>query len=564
MFLVSRKIGLPLLILAGLAFVAGLALALWGVYSLSYTGALRSVSEDVETRARLRAAVLQSEMERQATVALVLSDDSDVTAALLGNRPALYNGVSKKLDRLRTQTRSSVIYIIQASGQTVAASNWALPVSFVGSNYSFRPYFREAMTNGTATQFALGTVSRKPGLFFARAVTDSGRRLGVVVVKMEFDPIEATWSGLDEDTYVTGPTGEVFLTALPERRFKPLPALTDRQIDTVIDLPGLGWKLHIISSDQAARDSAIAATLTAALGFGLLWTLSAWQWRRLRQRRLSAAREAEYRERLERDVATRTEALSATNDRLSKEIRERRNAQRRLSRLQADLVQANKLASLGQITAGVAHEINQPVATIRVLAETAASQAPSARGAKALIAENLSAIIRMCDRLGHITGELRTFSRKASSEVEPVPLKEAVDSSILLNESRLRDHRVTLRCDPIDPQLRVMASRVRLEQVLVNLLQNAFEALEGLPDAKVRLSLSADGNQVHLRVADNGPGLPPPVLAQLFTPFVTTKPKGLGLGLVIAHDILRDFGGALSAESSETGATFTLTLCKAT
>lgn len=562
MFLVPRQIRLPLLILAGLACVAGLGLALWGVYSLSYTGALRIVSEDVETRARLRAAVLQSEMERQATVALVLSDDSDVTTALLGNRPALYTSVSRKLDRLRAQTRSAVIYIIQASGQTVSASNWALPVSFVGSNYSFRPYFREAMTNGTATQFALGTVSRKPGLFFARAVTASGRRLGVVVVKMEFDPIEATWKGLGEDTYVTGPTGEVFLTAYPERRFKPLPALTARQIDTVIDLPGVGWKLHVISSDQAARDTAIAATLTAALAFGLLGTLSAWQWRRLRQRRLSAARETEYRERLERDVATRTEALSATNDRLSKEIRERRTAQRRLSRLQADLVQANKLASLGQITAGVAHEINQPVATIRVLAETAASQTPSARGAKALIAENLSAIIRMCDRLGHITGELRTFSRKASSEVEPVPLKEAVDSSILLNESRLRDHRVSLRCDPIDPQLRVMASRVRLEQVLVNLLQNAFEALEGVPDAQVRLSLSADGDQVRLRVADNGPGLPPQVQAQLFTPFVTTKPKGLGLGLVIAHDILRDFGGALSAESSETGATFILTLRK--
>lgn len=563
MLRIPRKILLPLLLCTGLVCMAGLSLALWGVYTLSYRGALNAVSQDVETRARLRAAVLQSELDRQATVSLVLADDREVTSALLSNRPALYKSVSQKLERLRTQTRSDVIYIIQPSGLTVSASNHALPASFVGSNYSFRPYFSEAMKSGTATQFALGTVSRKPGLYFARAIPHSGRTLGVVVVKMEFDAIEASWSGLGEDTYVTGPTGDVFLTAHPERRFQPLPVLSDRQIDTVIDLSGVGWKLHAISSDQAARDTAIAATLIAALAFALMGTLGTWQWRRLHQRRLAKAREAEYRERLEREVATRTAALSQTNERLSKEVRERRAAQRRLSHLQADLVQANKLASLGQITAGVAHEINQPLATIRVLADTATRQLEQKRGGRDLISANLARIVDMCERIGHITGELRTFSRKASGEVEPVPLKDTIESSILLNESRLRENRVALDIAPIDPALSVMAGRVRLEQVLVNLLQNAFEALENTPQPQVRLRVEHSEDQVVVRLSDNGPGLPEAVMAQLFTPFVTTKPKGLGLGLVIAHDILRDFGGRLSAETSPQGATFCLTLRKA-
>jgi two-component system C4-dicarboxylate transport sensor histidine kinase DctB len=253
--------------------------------------------------------------------------------------------------------------------------------------------------------------------------------------------------------------------------------------------------------------------------------------------------------------------VAARTAELRSEIHERQQAERRLNVLQADLVQANKLAQLGQITAGVAHEINQPLATIRVLAENSLAVGAAK---PALVSDNLGNIVRMSERIGHITGELRAFSRKASFDPEPVSLKETLDSSVLLNRSRLRDNKVRLVRDPIDAKLRVMAGRVRLEQVLVNLLQNAFEALEDTPGAEVRLSVTFDDDWVWLRVADNGPGLKPEVLAQLFTPFVTTKEKGLGLGLVIAHDILRDFGGELLAESSDKGAVFTLKLRKVT
>jgi len=235
-----------------------------------------------------------------------------------------------------------------------------------------------------------------------------------------------------------------------------------------------------------------------------------------------------------------------------------------LNELQADLVQANKLAQLGQITAGVAHEINQPLGAIRILADNCIallerkdSKAPN------LISKNLDNIVRLNERIGHITRELRAFSRRKSNrETGPISLRDSLNSAILLNQSRLRENRVKLTRDPFDPKLQVIGGRIRLEQVLVNLLQNAFEALEGSARPQIRISVVAEDGWVFVRIIDNGPGLPPDVAKALFTPFTTTKENGLGLGLVIAHDIVRDLGGELNVESTESGATFTVKLKK--
>jgi two-component system C4-dicarboxylate transport sensor histidine kinase DctB len=166
----------------------------------------------------------------------------------------------------------------------------------------------------------------------------------------------------------------------------------------------------------------------------------------------------------------------------------------------------------------------------------------------------------MCERITHITGELRAFSRKATGETEPVSLKKTLDSSILLNKSRLRHNRVRLVRDQVDAALEVIGGRIRLEQVVVNLLQNAFEALEDTADPVVRIGVTVEDSWVWVRISDNGPGLDPKIEAQLFTPFTTSKEKGLGLGLVIARDILREFGGELTAETGGPGATFALKL----
>ncbi len=552
------RVGLLLLALVG-------ALSLLGVYDFAEDRSDAALTRDARVKAQLQVAVLQSELDKQRSAPVILADDSDVKNTLVDPSPAQAVKISQKLAKLQAETKSAAIYLIDRTGRTLSSSNYTLPSSFVGSNYAFRRYFADALRSGQAEQFALGTVSLRPGLYIAHRVESRGRPVGVVVVKVEFDPIEAAWARAGTTTFVTDARGDILLTSNPDLRFRKTPPATPAQLVTSVPAPAPGWTLQLLTPREPALRAARSTTAMAAMAVALVMALFTWLWRRRKLVEERAAAEAQYREKLERNVALRTQELRETNARLSDEIRERQLTEGRLNVLQADLVQANKLAQLGQITAGVAHEINQPLATIRVLAENclALLRRPRTKPSSDLILENLGNVVRYSERIGHITGELRTFSRKATGENRPVPLKQTLDSSILLNRSRLRDNRVRLTRETIDPHLQVIGGRVRLEQVVVNLLQNACEALESTPDPQVRMAVAVDEDWVWLRISDNGPGVDPAVMAKLFTPFVTTKESGLGLGLVIAHDILRDFGGDLIAETPPQGAAFTLKLRRA-
>jgi len=303
--------------------------------------------------------------------------------------------------------------------------------------------------------------------------------------------------------------------------------------------------------------------LAAALGIVLV--------RRHRQRERTE-QQAAIQAQLASLVDERTAQLLAVNEQLTDEMDERQRTEARLHTMQDELVQANKLALLGQVAAGVAHEINQPVAAIRAYADNASEFLRRADAGSAQ--ENLGTIASLTERIGHITGELRAFSRKAGASVGPTSLKEALDGALLLVGPRARRQGVILQ-RPLDGQdCLVRANRVRLEQVLVNLLQNALEALEGRPDGRVIVALEDLGATVQVHVSDNGPGLTPAARARLFTPFHTSKPEGLGLGLVICRDIVTEFGGELRAahpsdpgfpipHGPQQGAMFTLTLQKA-
>lgn len=588
--------------LAAFAVVAALigALLAWAVGALVETRAMTALRARADASAALHAAVLRSELDKQRALPLVLADDADLKAALASRSPARLEALSRKLETLGVQARAAAVYVVAADGVTTAASNWRLPTSFVGSNYGFRPYFTEALRRGYAEQFALGTVSRKPGLYLARRIDGPTGPLGVVVVKLEFDGVEAAWRAIGEPAFVVDRQSLVLITSQPEWRFlareplsrarrdalraqgqygaatfAPLPLdpkpggvvrtdtpRADRQIETRLPEVAPGWTLHLLSTARPAEQAAAAARWITALVWILLSAALLWLWVRRRRIRLAALRDRETRLELERRVEARTVELTDANRALSHEVEERQRTEVRLRSLQADLVQANKLASLGQIAAGVAHEINQPVAAIRANADNGllliARDRPDAAG------EAFSAIVAMTERIGRITDELRAFSRKADGRVEPTLVSEVIDGSVLLTASRSRRQEARLVRRGETAGLSVLGERVRLEQVLVNLLQNAFEAVESRPDGVVTVTVRDRADTVEIAVGDNGPGLAPEVERALFTPFLTTKPRGLGLGLVIAHDIAADFGGTLTAVSAPgQGATFTLALRKA-
>jgi two-component system C4-dicarboxylate transport sensor histidine kinase DctB len=513
------------------------------IFATLHNDALTQLVDEATADAQLRVQSLRSELEKQRAVAAILADDSAVHAVLLagGGETAAISG---KFEKLRAETNGAVIYLLNDSGLTIAASNWMAGDSFVGGDYSFRHYFSDAIAHGTGLEFALGASSHRPGLYLSHDVRDGDRLLGVVVVKVEFDQIEAVWANSAHPTWVTGRDQQVYLSSQSGDRFAPRRPLPRAMMAISLPIPEANWLLTLGVSTRPAFFGALVATVLVWL---LMVTLLAWI-RHLQTSRARALQRAEaglhHRAALEQAVADRTRELRD-------EMQERYQTQQRLARLQSDLVQANKLATLGQITAGLAHEVNTPLATIRLLAENGRTLLP--RRASAELREILDTIVRMSERIARITTELRGFSRKATGHIEPVALSEVIDASILLINSRRRAEPARIILPQIDPELRVLVEAVRLEQVLVNLIQNAHEALTGHPDPEIRIEITVRAARVELRVVDNGPGIAPEIATQLFTPFATSKRDGLGLGLVIAQEIVREFGGELRLEPPQAG-----------
>ena len=544
--------------------------------------------------ARSHASLLSSELQKYRLLPVVLAEYPDVAAALATHAPTPIARLNRTLELLAQRTDSAAIYLIDRNGLTIAASNWRLPTSFVGSNYGFRPYFRDAMRHGRSELFALGTVSGRPGLYLARRLDLDGRAAGTIVVKVEFDRVEAIWARAAGPSFVTDAQGVILITAVPRWRFKatrPLDAATLARVrqtlqfgsaapqPAAVDLSGRFARVG--SGEQATLFRAaiepvpladgrlvhlepMAAPLAAAnsnvrlWGLGLLVVVVAIGALVLRDReKRQLALEAQRT--LEAEVVRRTAELQAANEALQVESRERADADRRFRAAREELAQANRLGSLGQITAGVAHEINQPVAAIRTFAENAAQLLDRAQ--LQLVRDNLGRIIDLTGRIGSITAELRNFARRKTPAIDAVAIRSVIDGALMILGERARQIvAVDLPAALVDT--RVIGDRVRLEQILVNLLQNALDAVARQAAPVIALDVvRVDDAWIALTVADNGPGVDPTIADALFTPFVSAKPEGIGLGLAIARDIARDFGGELTLATSPLGgAAFTLRL----
>lgn len=577
-----------------------LACALWLGERWAAGAARTNADREAMALARSHEGLLASELQKFRLLPLVLAEYPDVAQALAGGDAAAVSRLNATLELLADRTNAGVLYVVDARGRGVAASNWRLPTSFVGQDYAFRSYFQQAMARGASELFALGTVSRRPGLYLGRRIVRDGRPVGVIVVKVEFDRLEREWARAAGASVVADRQGVILITSVPGWRFHPIRPLSattiarlraSRQFGVmppemppfVLDgrdatIPQARRTVHYRVATLAApivgarlmHLTPLAPALAAARTQALLWGLGlvlvgliagGLGWRHAERRRV----QARATERLEREVARRTAELRDSNAQLLIESEERAAADRRFRAAREELAQANRLGSLGQITAGVAHEINQPLAAIRTFAESGTVLLDRADGPGAR--ENLARIVALTERIGAITGELRAFARRRTPSRGVPTLGEAIEGTMLLIGDRARG---IVRDDVPDDvrRLRVSADRIRLEQILVNLLQNALDAVEGRAGAAVILSAERmdrdGGGTVFVRVADTGVGVDPDIRDQLFTPFTSAKPNGLGLGLAIARDIAREFDGDLAlAASSAKGATFMLTLKQA-
>jgi two-component system C4-dicarboxylate transport sensor histidine kinase DctB len=324
----------------------------------------------------------------------------------------------------------------------------------------------------------------------------------------------------------------------------------------------LGWQLMLFPNEARMQRAGLAWAAGAAL---LLACAGASAWalhqrrRRLEERQASRKALQEAARELEQRIAERTAQLSDTNRHLEQKYAKLQETSGLLRTTQNELVQAGKLAMLGQMAAGVTHELNQPLAAIRAFADNARTFLQ--RGQVEQAAANLTHIGDASARMGAIIGQLKGFARKGES-IDSVDLERSVRASCFLLESEVRRRGAQLDIATGAP-LTVTGDAVRIEQVLINLLRNALDAVDGTAERHVAITLTRAGPDAVVRILDTGPGIPAAVAPHLFEPFFTTKPsgEGLGLGLAISSSIVVAMNGRLTAHNRpEGGACFEVSL----
>lgn len=591
----STKVIFVLLALSSTAILA------LGAYLLAHRSGLDRTevqAEQVLDRAEDR---LLGQLGRFRYLPALLARHPDIGAVATDPGPDATDRGNRVMQTLADISGALDIYVMDLDGTTVAASNWALDRSFVGRNFSYRPYFQRAVRGGLGYYHAVGTTSGQRGYYFAHPIQDgSGAIRGVIVVKVDLERIETSWRGDKEVLFFSDDNGVIFLsnrdglilTQFPgtvlrddhdARQYAglhprpPMPvALSDSwghriwSESPVAGLPAagmlvtrpvlrLGLDAHVlVDTSPAQRIAGLWAGLVAALA-GAVWLGLAILLERRRALAMRLAVEARANAALEARVQRRTEALSEKNLQLEAEIAERLAAERELRLVQDQLVQAGKLTALGEMSAGISHELNQPLAAIQSLADN--GEILIERGRTEEVAANISKISQLAGRMGRIIRNLRAFARKEGEETFDVDIVSVVNDALGIAAGRLMRARVNVVWDPPEVQL-VRGGRVRLQQVVVNLVSNAIDAMEGqVREKRIEITLSAVGDRVLLVVRDTGPGLD--AADKVFDPFYTTKTvgEGLGLGLSISYGIVQSFGGDIyGATHEDGGAVFTISL----
>ncbi len=521
-------------------------------------------TQDTRTRAELRLAIysgnISSELQRTSVVPLLLSRDPILISALNSGD---FVATSQRLISIKKEIGAASLVLLDEGGRAVAATDRRA----LGTTHRNAAYFVEALRGG-GTVFTMETHETGALQFsYSRKVESGKQGIGVIVVEVGLAKLEQKWAFAGEAIMVTNSEGLVILSSEPlwkkhsvaealktirtpstlERALQATgdwtqsPAEAITQGRAIMRLDGKinfqGWRMTYFTTFASVRERVNAVLAIEIMGFAILVALVFY----VLSRRAVQQSNLFQRESIE---------LRALNDRLSAEIEEREKIERDLQVAEQSLAQSSKLAALGEMSAAVSHELNQPLAAMKTYLA----------GAKLLLQrhrpdEALSSFQRIDDligRMGAITRQLKSYARKGGDEFVPVDLRDALSTALSMMEPQLNQMEVAISQNTPREPVTVLADQLRLEQVIVNLLRNALDAMKGLKTRELTILLSA-GEVAKLSVRDNGAGIDD--LDQLFEPFYTTKKPGdgVGLGLAISSGIINDLGGRLIARNGASG-----------
>ena len=571
--------------------IALFAILIFGAYHYGQTWAEQNLFETGTAQLELYSSSLRSSINKFRYLPYLLSQNRSIRKLLSVQQtfPELQDQMNRYLERANEKSEASLLYVMNTRGMALATSNWNRPDNLIGHSYQFRPYFKEALLGKEGRFFAIGTTTKKPGYYLSHPVWIDGKLSGVVAVKISLEGLQNEWVRGRDNVLVSDANGIVALSSNPGWKYKTLAPLSrttrriilenkqylgvplekigvfkqeaDAQGRTVLtiqnpsgqssisylfqtkNLDDLGWKIHYLTDlRQVTQSASVSAIATGVLLIVLLLVFLLQKERRSKLQTLQHARDL-----LEQRVEERTLELRTA---------------------QEELAQAGKLAALGQMSAVVAHELNQPLTAMNTY--VASSKLLIQKKHWDTVEENMKMLAELIQHMNAITKQLKTFAGRETESHEQVSLHKALHYALDLFTFGLQKDEVQVILECPEEEAFVWGDRIKIEQLLVNLIGNAVDAMSHHSEKKLTVSMVLDNieNQNDKRMAltrikDCGPGIAKEDLPKLFEPFFTTKTvgEGLGLGLSIAYGIVRELGGEITASTApEGGAIFCVKL----
>ena len=564
-------------LLAYALLLLGVPLAVGVLVQYDYLRDFEGVSNE---RLSLYESTLLSELKKYEYLPYLIAEAGMVSRVLDGDGDM--TPVNRFLEEANSIAGSTAVYVMDTTGIVRAASNWRKENSFVGLDFSFRPYFQDAVRGRQGRFYGVGVTAGMPGYYLSHPIRRHGKVVGVAVAKIVLSPLESIWQEGGENLFVSDPNGVIVLASrpawkyrtlaplsaetlkaihdklqFPEIKLHPLPIRTgnrlgakavtigkERFLEKSRGIPGMDWTITYLFPQGPLweRTAGIALTTFVVLGLAVLTRFFL---RERRQRQLS------------RLQALEAQHIREINRKLEQEVEERKRTEHELRAAQEELVQAGKLAALGEMATAITHELNQPIAAAKTYA--ASCRLMLKRDRLEDLDATLVKISDLGDRMATVTGQLKSFARKSTERKSRFDLRHAIDESLTLMTHQFHLENCQLDLDLTGETMEVRGNRVHLEQVLINLLRNALDALAETEGARIAVRLARDGDHAEIRVRDNGPGIAESVGQRMFEPFVTTKTDGMGvgLGLSISYKIIKDMDGDFRAANlPEGGAEF--------
>ncbi|WP_428637079.1 sensor histidine kinase [Shewanella sp.] len=594
---ITRKkyLGIGLIILLGLAFI--LRAAYW--FHLEHGYEMTRQQSNAQMKELL--SFLSGSLSRYESIPQVLSTNPLLANALAQqDDPETITPLNLYLEEIQSITEALDIYLVNINGDAIAASNWQQSYSFIGKNFGFRPYFKDAMNGKMGRYFAVGTSSNKRGYYFSYPIYNQGypiapnqgdaKVVGAIVVKVDVTEIEQQSTGMargsNYEFAISDPDNIIFLSSQPKWRLTSLVPVTrqlkqhitasrryanrdinpleieppftaslaeDYQIyqiggdkhgkeymDNAAMMNDAGWRVHILSPMAPIYQSLPPLLLL----YGALYLLCALALLFAIERRKNIRRMQQAHEQLEQRVKERTQALETSHQELKE--------------TQDELIQAAKLTVIGSLSASINHEINQPLAAIRSYAQN--TQTLLSRAKWDDVSSNIMTIIELTDRLAAIVSQFKSFTRKSKGNDKAVSVAQCIKDALTIVQPEVDKQGINLVLKNTDCETLIWGDPIRLQQVLINLMSNAMVAMRASSPKQLIISVNLN-DRVEITIEDTGTGIDESQMQKIFDPYYTSSRQGLGLGLSISRRIVEAMQGKISvANRAEGGAIFNITL----